>query len=245
MFRFYAPIVALQIFCLYHAYKNNAEQRWYWLILFLPFLGSLLYLYLNVFNAQNIKTLQEGVKEIVIDNYRIDQLEKEREFSDSYSTRIKLADEYVKNGRYQDGLKLYNESLSGFMSDDPSLQMRILQAHFLDKNYSETIVMGVKLETIKLFRNSEERIAYAWALHHSGKSEEAVGIFEDMDKSFTNYKQRTEYCKYLVETGKSELAKTKLSEVLDEVNHMRDTEKKMTRNVIREAREMYSLLVRA
>jgi hypothetical protein len=245
LYRFYAPVVALQLFCIYHAYKSNAEQRWYWLILFLPFFGSVIYLYITFFNSKNIRTLEEGVKEIVIDNYRIGQLEKERAFSDSHTTRIRLADEYSKNGRYADALNLYRESLTGFMSDDPGLRMKILRAHFLNKDFAEATEIGLELESDKTFKNSEERVAYAWALHYSGNSNKANAVFEDMDKSFTNYRQRTEYCKFLVETSQAVRAKEKLAEVLEEANHMRDTERKMTRHVIREAKEMYASLAKA
>ena len=43
MFRFYTPILILQVFCLYHAYKNKSENWWYFLILMFPLIGSLIY----------------------------------------------------------------------------------------------------------------------------------------------------------------------------------------------------------
>ena len=95
MLRFYTPILILQIFCLYHAYKSNSQQKWYWLIIFFPFFGSLLYLFDTFYTRGNIRSLTEGVKGMMNSNYRLEQLERELKFSDNVSNRVNLADAYI------------------------------------------------------------------------------------------------------------------------------------------------------
>src|SRR5687768_13725127 len=106
MYGFYAPIFLLQAFCVYHAYRNNAEQRWYWLIVFFPLIGCIVYL-LHIFNNRDtIDSITENVKGAVIKNYRIDQLEKAYRFSDNIKNKVNLADAYAENGRYKEAIEL-------------------------------------------------------------------------------------------------------------------------------------------
>src|SRR5688500_8079699 len=152
MYGLYTPIFLLQAFCVYHAYRNNAEQRWYWLIVFFPLIGCLIYLLHNFNNRTTIDTLTENVKEAVISNYKLEQLEKALRFSDNLKNKTNLADAYVENGRYQDAISLYSACLQGFMSDDPFVQMKLLNAHFMNGDYDSAVKYGDKLGSDKSFK---------------------------------------------------------------------------------------------
>lgn len=239
MFGYYTPVLLLQAFCLYHAYRNNTQQMWYWLIIFFPVVGCVIYLYNSFYSRHHIKNLAEGVKGVVNSNYRIEQLEKELRFSDTMKNRTNLADAYVKIGRYAEAIELYSASLQGFMADDPTLRMKLVHAHFLNRDYESAVRLGDQLGSEKSFKNAEERIAYAWALHHQGDTERATQVFDDMDRTFTNYPHRLEYCKFLLETGRRDEASAKLAELIAEFDHMDSTERRLKRNVMREIRGLY------
>jgi hypothetical protein len=243
MLGFYTPILLLQAICVYLAYRNNAENRWYWFIMLFPGIGCGFYLFHHYYNRQNIGKISEGVKSVINSNYKIDQLEKAHAFSDSYTTRINLADAYVEFGRYDEAIKLIQDSLMGFMADDPFLFMKLLHANYLNSNFSEVISLGERLESNKDFKNSETRLEYAWALHYSGKTERAEQLFQSMDKTFTNYSHRKEYCKFLLETGRTEDLKSKVAEIVDEFDHMRGPERKIYRDVIREIQSLQNIQV--
>jgi hypothetical protein len=240
MLGLYTPLLVLQAICIYHAYRNNAEQRWYWFIIFFPVVGCLIYLYHNFHSRNTVQTLAEGVKEVVNSNYRTEQLEKALRFNDNITNKTNLADAYVGLGRFHEAITLYKECLNGFMSEDPDLRMKVIQASFLNRDFEATIAYGKDLEGEKTFKNSEARIAYAWALHHQNKSEEAQRVFEDMNKTFTNYRHRLEYGKLLKETNQLELLKNLLSELSEEFNHMKGTERRGYRGIMQEAKDLYS-----
>ena len=241
MYGFYTPILLFQAYCVYHAYRNNAEQRWYWLILFFPLIGCIIYLVYNI-NANNdtVKDLKENIKEVVVSNYRLEQLEKAFQFSDNIANKINLADAYVDVARYKEAITLYESCLQGFMLDDPGLRMKLLGAHYLNGDYDLVVKYGYDLESEKSFKNAEERVAFAWALFHTGKVEESERIFSGMDATFTNYFHRVEYSKFLLKTEKKDSAKEKLTELVAEFDEMQSSEKRLKRNVLREIRELYS-----
>jgi hypothetical protein len=238
MLGLYTPLLILQAFCVYHAYRNNAEQRWYWFIIFFPLIGCVIYLVHNFYNRNTVQSLTEGVREVVNSNYKLEQLEKELRFADNITNKTNLADAYVHFGRYQDAVTLYKDCLQGFMADDPTLQMKVVQASYMAKDFETAIAYGEKLESEKSFKNAEARISYAWAFHQAGKSDKAAAVFSDMNKSFTNYTHRLEYCRFLQMTNNPDEMKSVLSELLDEFEHMKGPERKIHRNVIRLAREM-------
>ena len=238
MFGLYTPLLLLQAFCIYHAYKHNVEQRWYWLIIFFPGIGCLVYLYDRFYNRSSIQNISQGVKEVVNSNYRIEQLEKALRFADNISNKINLADAYVHVGRYTEAIQLYKDCLNGFMADDPTLRMKIIQASFLNQDYATAVAVGNELLNEKTFKSAESRIAYAWSLHFTGQSDVAEKVFDDMNKTFTNYRHRLEYCKFLKGLDKQDSLRELLQELLDESEHMKGPEKRLHRNIFNEIREV-------
>lgn len=230
MFGFYTPVLVFQGICVYHAYRNNADSRWYWFILLFPVVGCFFYLYHHFYNRKTVAGIEETVNRIVNSNYRIEQLEKAFKFSDNHTNRINLADAYLEIGRFQDAIDLYKGSLVGFMADDPGVHIKLLQANFFNHNYDEVIRLSNLLANEKSFQQSEQKIAHAWALHFVGKSENAEQVFMSMDKSFTNYAHRMEYCKFLKAMGRTLDMQAKCQELMEELELMKGPERKLYRS---------------
>ena len=157
--------------------------------------------------------------------------------------RVNLADAYVAIGRTEEAIRLYKESLAGFMADDLGLRMKLLHALYVDTRYQEAVDLGNLLERDPIFKKSLARIAYAWALHHSGRTDSAEQVFQDMDKSNTNYEHRLEYCRFLQRLGRTEDLKAKTQELLSEIEFMRGPERKLNRETIHEIRELQKMAV--
>jgi hypothetical protein len=242
MLRFYTPLLILQAVTLYLAYRNNAEQRWYWFIIFFPGLGSLLYLFDQYYSRKNIISLSETIKEVVNSNHKTEQLEKALRFSDNTKNKLNLAAAYMEIGRYADAIHLYQSILTGFMEDDPGVRMKLLDAQFRAKSYDQVIILGEKLESEKSFKNAEPRFLYAWALHHQGKPEAAEKVFQDMNKPFTNFQHRVEYGSFLAASSRKQEAKVLLEVLLEEFEHMSGPERKLHRDVTRDARNLCASL---
>lgn len=237
---YYSLVLVLQGICLWHAYKNNELQKWWWLIIFLPVVGSIVYLFIHFFTKRNIHNVALGMKELVNSNYKVEQLEKESKFTDTVSMKMKLADEYVHKERYKDAIQLYESCLNGLFAEDPKLLLKLVRTHYLDGNFAFAVKYGDKLQSEKTFKQSEERIGYAWSLYKQGQPEAAEKIFQEMDVKFANYRHRMEYSKYLNETGRKQEASRKLSELLEELSHMDSFERKLKRQVHGEIKTLFN-----
>lgn len=238
MLGLYTPLLILQAICIYHAYRNNAEQRWYWFIIFFPLIGCLIYLYHNFYNRNTVQTIAQGMNQAVNSNYRVEQLEKAVRFADNVTNKIRLADEYMNLSRYAEAITLYKDCLNGFMAEDPDLRMKIVQASFFSRDYASAIVYSEGLENDKTFKNSEARIAYAWALHCTQRTPEADVVFKSMNRAFTNYQHRLEYGKFLKELNKLNELKELLGDLTEEFSHMKSGERKLYRNIMYEVKNL-------
>jgi len=235
------PIVfLLEIFCLYHAYKNNSEQKWFWLIVVLPLVGSLIYLYYHFFNRVTVDDISENITKVVNSNYAIDKLEKEVAFSGTVNNKSQLAEEYVKIGAFEKATALYESCLKGTYADDPDLLMGLVKAKYLGKEYDEVVRYGKQIENEKIFEKSEERIAYAWALFNTNNHRKAEEVFQAMDHQFSNYKHRLEYGNFMIQENRSVEAKELLGTLINEIDHMDRVEKRSKKTIYNDIKSLYN-----
>ena len=73
----YYLIIALQGFCVYHCVVNKNHYYWIFAIIFLPVIGSVLYLFMNVFRKSDIDKAQESLTSVIQPTKKIMDLEKE------------------------------------------------------------------------------------------------------------------------------------------------------------------------
>jgi hypothetical protein len=218
------------------------EQKWYWIILFFPLIGSLFYLYDQFYSRRNVESIKETIKETMVDNYSINKLEQQAKFAPTYANILELAEEHLKAGNLDRAEELFQSRITDGQTTDPHLNMSLLKISYLKKDYEEAIKYAQELEGEKEFKNSEEMIAYAWSLFRTGKVLEADKVFKIMDSSFCNYTNRLEYAYFLQESLNNEVAKTKVEELITEIDDMDSYEKRLNKKVIRQIRQLYKTL---
>lgn len=242
MFGYYTPVLILQAFCLYHAFKNHNDYKWFLLIIFLPIIGCIIYLYLHFANKISVEGIKEEVKQVVNSNYKIEQLEKESQITDTFSNKIKLAQEYLNKARYSEALDILETCQEGIHKDDPELLIALVKAYYLNQQYQKAIEAGQKLKNNLEFKDSVEKIAYAWSLSKAGQKEKAFETFEEMDMPYSKYPHRLEFSRFLIEENRVGEAKEKLEELLDEISHMDGYEKRQKRGIQNEIKQVYQSL---
>ena len=232
-------IILLQVYCIYHAYKNQKAFYWYLIILVFPVIGSLGYLFIHFESRENFESMGEKIKGMVNEEYEVEKLIKESKYSDTITNRIKLADKYASKQRFHEAIALYESCLKGYNADDIQNKEKLMVSKFYIHDYEGVIETGNSLNNEPLFRNSESRIVYAWSLHLLDRNEEAEAVFKDMDVRFSNYVHRSEYAKFLIENSRSLDARDLLSELEDEIAHMDPSEQRQKREI---RKEIVSLL---
>jgi hypothetical protein len=235
---YYYLILGLQGFCLFHAYKNNNTQKWMYLIIFLPAIGSIMYLYDNFYSKRNIGDLGENVKRIVNSNYDVERLEKEHQLADTIHNKKALGDAYLNVGRYEEALSLFNESMQGGYANDVYLKMKKLQAMYLLARYDEAVIIGEEIMNNNDFQKSDQKIALAISYAKIGNDDKADALFSSMNFPYCNYKHRVEYYRYLLQKNRLEEAKNLGKKLEDEFAFMNNLEKKTHAVAMKEFRSV-------
>lgn len=241
MIRLLLPLTfILQGVCLWHAFKTDKEDRWFFMIVFLPFVGSAIYFYKFLLDGTDFDNLKENVKENIDPDYKTEKMEKDTEFTDTFANKLILGDRYVNERKFVAAIKIFESCLEGFNSESPEVYKRLLKAHYLNKDYLLAAKFGQKLEGVKNFEKTDEKIAYAWAMYYLGNHEGAESAFKTMDIFFSNYKHRYEYAVFLLEVGRKDEARAQLKELLEEFEQMDVGERKMKKIIYKEIAGLHS-----
>jgi len=227
-------LFVLQGYCIYHAYKNQKGYLWLMVILFIPILGALTYIFSNFGKSVNLEEVGESIKEAMDSDYDVEKLLKESKYSDTIANRIKLADSYASRRQYGQAIALYESCLQGFNADDLMTKEKLMVAKYFSDDYEGVKVLGDSLNEQYAFRNSESRIVYAWSLHYLGLTEQADTVFKEMDVRFSNYVHRSEYAKFLIEENRIHEARELLIGLQDEISHMESGEQRQKRDIRKE-----------
>lgn len=132
---FYLPsllIVAVQLFFAVHCLRRG-KPAWIFVILFFPLVGSLVYLlveYLPEMRARDsLGVTAQKVKERINPAAEIQRLEDQVALSNSLNNRLALARAYVRAGRTDDAIAIYQQSLTGLYADDPLVLAELSYAY--------------------------------------------------------------------------------------------------------------------
>ena len=239
---YYYLILALQAYCIYHAYTNRNETYWFFVILFIPVIGSILYLLLRVFNKNDYDKVQDGVISVLNPTKKVNELKKKLAFSDTFQNKINLADAYLEMKDYQNAIALYESAKKSLFAHDAYLIENLMEAYFYVKNYNEVIACFKELQKGKDKIKAKSIVQYALALDNLGKHDMALTEFEKINTNFSNYQERLEFAKYLTNNEDQKTAKSVLLAILEDANHFTKDNKRIYRKTIQQAKDLLKTL---
>ena len=223
---FYYITIGLQLICVIHCLKKgNTAGYWIWLIIFLPLIGCIAYLYVEVFTGREFEKVQSGVSTVINPSGRIKKLEANLRFSDTFNNRIALADAYLEKGFTDRAIELYESSLTGNFTENEYVHSKLILAYFEKKRYEEIVPLGQKLSASPQFLRSRPHIMYASALWYVGKEQEAEKEFLKMKSKFSDYEARYQFAMFLVRANRNDEARQLLKDMINESTYLTSRER--------------------
>lgn len=214
----YYLLIAFQAFCIFHVYKSRNEYYWYFVIFFVPLIGSLVYLFTQIITKTNFNNATDKLNSIIDPSKKIKDLEKKLSFSDTFQNTINLADAYRESKDYSKAISYYEKALEGNFKNHPHTLNKAAKCYFELKQFDKVVEYASKIDLDKSFRNS--LYIYAISLENCGNFEEAEIQFRKTDKRYSNYGERLELSKFLIRRNKKEDAKIILKEIVAEIENM-------------------------
>ena len=120
--------------CIFHAIKTGRINHWLMILVLLPGVGSLAYLFFEALpEAQNSRTGRKVVAKVT-DALDPDRAMREHaanlETADTAENKRLLAEECIKRGQWDDAIELYRSALVEPLASDPALLMGLARGLF-------------------------------------------------------------------------------------------------------------------
>ena len=171
--------VVIQALTVLHVLRTGRDMRWIFLIIFLPVVGTIVYVVLDVLpslkhNPTARRALQRA--RATVDpsrGLREGALDYER--SQNVDTASRLAEELTKAGKFDEAIRVCNEMRTGLFEDDPKILLALANAQFAANLHSDTIAtLDYLREKHPRLRAADGHLIYARALEASGASDRAL-----------------------------------------------------------------------
>ncbi|WP_405576579.1 hypothetical protein [Winogradskyella sp. Asnod2-B02-A] len=238
----YYLLIVVQVYCLYHAYKNNKPFYWYFLIFFVPAIGSLIYIVTQMFNKSDAEKIQEDITSVINPTKKIKELEKKVQLVDTYTNRIELADAYFKNNDITNAIIHYKKTLEDTIQDDLYARQNLILCYFQLKDYEGVIEQTEFIKEKAEFKGSKQQFCYGLALNELGKINEAEVQLKQIDRPYSNYAERLALAKFYIENDRITEGKELLEEISTESKRLTKPNKKRYGSTIVEVERMLSAL---
>jgi hypothetical protein len=238
----YYLIIILQGICVFHSIRKGNQGKWIWIIVFIPVIGSIIYLFSEVFTKRDLSTVQSTVSTLMNPVGRVKDLEKKLEFSNTFDNKVALADAYLATGSTDKAIELYESCLTGIFDDNEYVVTKLILAYYRSERYEAVVKITDKIYKSTEFKKSQAHIYYALSLENLGKTEAAEAELKTMKGKFSNFEGRVNYAQFLLRANRNEEAKAIFTEILEEAKFMKPGESRGSAEWFRKSREELSKL---
>ncbi|CAN5431619.1 tetratricopeptide repeat protein [soil metagenome] len=234
---YYYISIVLQAVCAIHCIRKGNQQKWIWIIIFLPLAGCLIYLFSEVFTKRDIQQVQSNVGAVFNPSGKIKTLQENLRFADTFNNRIVLGDAYLDAGQFNKAIDLYEQSLYGNFTDNEHANMQLINAYYHMQRYGDIINIAKKICHLAQFKLSRAHMYYAISLGYTGNNEMAEREFNLMKGRFSNYECRYHFGQYLLRTERYEDSYKIFRDMLSETTHLTSKEKRENRSWFDKSKE--------
>ncbi len=211
------PVIAIQVACAVHVIKTGRSWLWLWLIFFIPFVGCLVYVIVEV-----VPTLRHGGSRVAarlaktIDPQR-DRRQREGDLalSNTVENKRMLAEECLRAEDYARAAELYESCLTGVHKTDPTIMLGLAEAQFHLGRYDRTReVLDRLIETNPNFKSPEGHLLYARTLEALGDADAAFEEYRVLAGYYPGVEAKCRYALLLRQIGKTTEARELFNEIV-------------------------------
>lgn len=211
--------LALMIFCIVHAARNGYIMPWIFVLIFLPFLGSLIYLGVIVIpewlHSPRAQRFRLSTAKAIDPHKDFRAARRDVEMVGSVDAKRAFAEQLIQRGEFAEAVSVYRGALAGQFKDDPALLLGLARAQFLSGDGAGA---QATLDTLQAadpgFVSQDAHLIYARALELQGKNEEAAAEYARLVPYYSGEEARARYGQLLEKLGRRDDARAIYEQVL-------------------------------
>ncbi len=220
---FYLGPTILLIVCVVHAIRTGRIFPWIYVIVFLPLIGSLVYIGMEIVpdlvRGRRARQLGATVREIADPGRSLRQAHRDVALTGSVDAKKSLAEEYMARGNYADAVALYKDALQGQFASDTALLYGLARAQFANGDPAGTQAALDALQAADpKFASADAHLLYARALEQQGKDAEALEEYKRLVRYYPGEEARARMGLLLQKLGQRNEAQALFAEILRLLN---------------------------
>jgi hypothetical protein len=211
--------VLLDIATIFHAAQTGRLRPWAFIILAVPFVGSLAYICVELvpefFGSPDVRRARKRVASKLDPDKQYRELSDQLAISDTVANRAALAAECTEVARFDEAERHYDHILKLPMGDDPKYALGKAQAQFSAKRFADALATLDHLQKHwPDFESPEGHLLYARTLAELGRVDQALEEFHAVSDYFPGAEATVRYGLLLKTVGRTAEARVILNELL-------------------------------
>ncbi len=237
--------VIIQVLFVLHILKTGRNTTWIWIVVMLPAAGSIAYIIMELLpefmGTRTASKASRKIESIINPNKGINTASKEYIISDSVENTMRLANELLEKGLYEEAAAKYRKCLSGIYEYDAYIMFGLAKAEYGLKNYSEVKqILDNLIKHNPNFKNARAHLLYAKTLAHLGNTDAAIIEYEALHESYPGPEASYRYAILLRDKGNNEKANQILEAIMTTAKVSDQFYKARYKKWIKKAKQAYS-----
>jgi hypothetical protein len=202
-----------------HAMKTGRPQWWLYILLFVPYAGSLAYVAIELipemFQTRSARKVRSGIGTMLDPNKEWRERLNQAELVDSVDAKRALAEECEKRGLWDDAIRLYKTAATGIFAEDPAVLTGLARAQFGSGDAQACIDTLNKLQEVQPnLRNQEAHLLLARALEAADRTGDALREYDAVSRYYAGFEARSRYALLLLKQGRAQQARDLFQDVV-------------------------------
>jgi hypothetical protein len=211
-------VAGIDIALIVHAARTGRFMPWGFIILFLPGIGALAYVVVEIvpgwLGSTGVRRAGRGVVAALDPERQYRERKDELAIVDTIANRAALAEACLALGKFEEARAQYVAILASPQGDEPGFMLGRARAEF---GLGEPALAVTTLDELKSrwpdYRSPEGHLLYAKALEGAGRDEEALAAYEAVGAYYPGAEPRVRQAELLARLGRGDQARTLADEV--------------------------------
>lgn len=213
-------VILLQLTVIFHAMKTRRPYYWIFIIMGFPVLGCVIYFIIEVLpgsrSERGLTKIGNDIAKAINPDRDLKRKAEELAICGSVENKLKMADELVERGMFDEAIPLFKSAREGQFYFAPDLLYGMARAHFFNGAHLEARkLLGELQEHAPRYYRQEVALMKARAAAKFGDRSIARAEIEALLDKFVGLEARYRYAEILFEDGQATRAKAELERVVD------------------------------